>query len=97
MDRRNFFQLAAGTALVAFQNNAVERAAAATRSISDKSPQEVAADEDYWARNSQRLLGGPQYHQSQQRTCQSRAARGAGCPAPLPGIQRYGAGAHHDQ
>src|ERR1039457_2713399 len=48
MDRRNFFQLAAGSALVAFQNNAVERAAAATRSISDKSPQEVAADEDYW-------------------------------------------------
>ena len=27
MDRRNFFQLTAGTALVAFQNNAVERAA----------------------------------------------------------------------
>ena len=49
MDRRNFFQLAAGTALVAFQNNAVERAAAATRSISDKSPIEAAADEDYWA------------------------------------------------
>src|SRR5579864_1367653 len=49
MDRRNFFQLAAGTALVAFQNNAVERAAAATRSISDKTPQEVASDEDYWA------------------------------------------------
>jgi isopenicillin-N epimerase len=49
MDRRNFFQLAAGTALVAFQDNAVERAAAATRSISDKTPQEVAGDEDYWA------------------------------------------------
>src|SRR5271155_2506495 len=48
MDRRNFFQMAAGTALVAFQNNAVERAAAATRSISDKTPQEAAADEDYW-------------------------------------------------
>src|SRR6202051_220002 len=49
MDRRNFFHLAAGTALVAFQNNAVERAAAATRSVGDKSPLEVAADEDYWA------------------------------------------------
>jgi selenocysteine lyase/cysteine desulfurase len=48
MDRRNFFQLAAGSALVAFQNNAVERAAAATRSISDKTPQEAASDEDYW-------------------------------------------------
>ncbi len=49
MDRRNFFHLAAGTALAAFQDNAVERAAAATRSIGDKTPQEVASDEDYWA------------------------------------------------
>ena len=49
MDRRNFFQLAAGTALVAFQNNAVERAAAASRSVGDKTPQEVAGDEDYWS------------------------------------------------
>lgn len=49
MDRRNFFQMAAGTALVAFQNGAVERAAAATRSAGDKTPQEVAADEDFWA------------------------------------------------
>jgi selenocysteine lyase/cysteine desulfurase len=54
MDRRNFFQLAAGTAVVAFQNNAIQRAAAATRSVGDKTPQEVAADEDFWAeiRNS---------------------------------------------
>jgi len=49
MDRRNFFHLAAGTAMVAFQNGAVERAAAATRSTGDKTPQEVAADEDFWA------------------------------------------------
>jgi selenocysteine lyase/cysteine desulfurase len=48
MDRRNFFQLAAGTAVVAFQNNAIQRAAAATRSVGDKTPQEVAADEDFW-------------------------------------------------
>jgi isopenicillin-N epimerase len=49
MDRRNFFHLAAGTAMVAFQNGAVERAAAATRSAGDKTPQEVASDEDFWA------------------------------------------------
>lgn len=50
MDRRSFFHLAAaGTAVAAFQNGAVERAAAATRSVGDKTPQEVAADEDYWA------------------------------------------------
>ncbi len=49
MHRRNLFRLAAGSALVAFQNNAIERVAAATRSISDKTPQEAAADEDYWA------------------------------------------------
>ncbi len=49
MDRRNFFHLAAGTAVAAFQNNAIERASGATRSVDGKTPQEVAADEDYWA------------------------------------------------
>jgi len=49
MHRRNLFRLAAGTTLVAFQNNAIERVAAATRAISGKSPEETASDEDYWA------------------------------------------------
>src|SRR5579884_928932 len=48
MDRRNFFHLAAGTALVAFQSNAIERAAAATRSVKDRAAEDVASDEDYW-------------------------------------------------
>jgi len=45
---------AAGSALVAFQTNAIERAAAAARSVKDQTPLEVAKDEDYWAeiRNS---------------------------------------------
>jgi selenocysteine lyase/cysteine desulfurase len=44
----------AGSALVAFQTNAIERAAAAARSVKDQTPIEVASDEDYWAeiRNS---------------------------------------------
>jgi len=49
MDRRDFFQLAAGTALVAFQSNAIERAEAASRSVKDRTVEEVASDEDYWA------------------------------------------------
>jgi isopenicillin-N epimerase len=49
MDRRNFFQLAAGTAFVAFQGNAIQRAEAAARSVKDKAADEVASDEDYWA------------------------------------------------
>jgi isopenicillin-N epimerase len=49
MDRRNFFQLAAGTAMVAFQSNAIERAEAASRSVKDRPAEEVASDEDYWA------------------------------------------------
>jgi isopenicillin-N epimerase len=49
MDRRNFFHLAAGSALVAFQNNAIERAAAAGRSVKDRPAEEVATDEDYWS------------------------------------------------
>jgi isopenicillin-N epimerase len=54
VDRRNFLHAAAGSALVAFQTNAIERAAAAARSVKDQSPIEVASDEDYWAeiRNS---------------------------------------------
>jgi len=40
---------AAGSALVAFQTNAIERAAAAARSVKDQTPIEVASDEDYWA------------------------------------------------
>ena len=54
MDRRNFLHAAAGSALVAFQTNAIERASAAARSVKDLSPIEVASDEDYWAeiRNS---------------------------------------------
>ena len=54
MDRRNFLHATAGSALVAFQTNAIERAAAAARSVKDQTPIEVASDEDYWAeiRNS---------------------------------------------
>jgi isopenicillin-N epimerase len=54
VDRRNFLHAAAGSALVAFQTNAIERAAAAARSVKDQTPIEVASDEDYWAeiRNS---------------------------------------------
>jgi selenocysteine lyase/cysteine desulfurase len=40
---------AAGSALVAFQTNAIERASAAARSVKDLTPLEVASDEDYWA------------------------------------------------
>jgi len=49
MDRRNFLHAATGSALVAFQTNAIERAAAAARSVKDLTPLEVASDEDYWA------------------------------------------------
>jgi isopenicillin-N epimerase len=49
VDRRHFLHTAAGSALVAFQTNAIERAAAAARSVKDQTPIEVASDEDYWA------------------------------------------------
>ena len=49
MDRRSFLHAAGGSALVAFQSNAIERAAAAARSVKDLTPTEVASDEDYWA------------------------------------------------
>ena len=47
MNRRNVIQLAAGAAVAAFQNNFIERAKAA-RSVNDRTPEDVAADEDFW-------------------------------------------------
>ena len=46
MNRRSFFELAAGTAVAAFENNAIARASAA---VQGRTPEDVAADEDYWA------------------------------------------------
>ena len=49
MDRRSFFQIAAGSAaLAAFQNDAIPRAQAASESVNGRKPEEVARDEDYW-------------------------------------------------
>jgi len=54
MNRRNFFQLAAGTAAVALQDNAIERVSAAAAATTGRAPEDVAADEDFWieVRNS---------------------------------------------
>jgi selenocysteine lyase/cysteine desulfurase len=46
MQRRHFVQLAA---TAAFQSNAVARAAAASAAVEGRTPEEVAANEDYWA------------------------------------------------
>jgi isopenicillin-N epimerase len=46
MNRRLFFQLAAGTAAA---TATMDRVAAAARSAKDHTPEEVAADEDFWA------------------------------------------------
>ena len=46
MNRRSFFELAAATAVAAFQDNAIGRASAA---VKGRTPEEVAGDEDYWA------------------------------------------------
>jgi selenocysteine lyase/cysteine desulfurase len=46
MNRRSFFELAAGTAVAAFDDNAIGRASAA---VQGRTPEDVAADEDYWA------------------------------------------------
>jgi selenocysteine lyase/cysteine desulfurase len=46
MNRRNLLQLAAASAAAALENNALARASAA---VKDRTPEEAAADEDYWA------------------------------------------------
>jgi isopenicillin-N epimerase len=50
MNRRDFFQIASGSvALAAFQDDAIEKARAATQSVAGRKPEDVARDEDYWA------------------------------------------------
>lgn len=49
MNRRDFFQITAGSvALAAFQDNAIPRAAAAGEAVNGRKAEEVARDEDYW-------------------------------------------------
>src|SRR5215469_13846190 len=49
MDRRHLIGIAAGAlSLAAFKANAAERAAKASASLSDRTPEDVARDEDYW-------------------------------------------------
>jgi selenocysteine lyase/cysteine desulfurase len=49
MNRRNLFQLAAGTAIAALQDHAIERVSAAATSTKGRTPEDVAGDEDFWS------------------------------------------------
>jgi isopenicillin-N epimerase len=49
MNRRNLLQLAAAGAAAAFQDNAIEHVRAASTSVSGRTPEDVAGDEDYWS------------------------------------------------
>jgi isopenicillin-N epimerase len=49
MNRRNLFQLAAGAAAFALQDETLQRIRAAANATKDRTPEEVAKDEDYWA------------------------------------------------
>jgi isopenicillin-N epimerase len=49
MNRRNLFQLAAGAAAFALQDETLKRIRAAASATSGKTAEEVAKDEDYWA------------------------------------------------
>jgi selenocysteine lyase/cysteine desulfurase len=48
MNRRNLFRLAAGTAVAALQDNAIDRVSAAAAAAKDRTPEDIAADEDFW-------------------------------------------------
>jgi selenocysteine lyase/cysteine desulfurase len=49
MNRRNFVHLATGSAVMALQDSGLERVVAASRSAKDRTPEDLATDEDYWA------------------------------------------------
>jgi isopenicillin-N epimerase len=48
MNRRNLFRLAAGTAAAALQDNAIDRVSAAAAAAKNRTPEDIAADEDFW-------------------------------------------------
>jgi len=48
MNRRNLFRLAAGTAMAALQDTAIDRVSAAAASAKGRTPEDMAADEDFW-------------------------------------------------
>jgi len=48
MNRRNLFQLAAGAAAFAFEDDLLQRIRAAASATRGRSPEEMARDEDYW-------------------------------------------------
>lgn len=49
MNRRNLFRLAAGTTAAALQDHAIDRVSAAAASARDRTPEDIAADEDFWS------------------------------------------------
>ncbi len=49
MRRRDFFRVGAGSALAALHPQAVERVQGANKFVKDRTPESLAADEDYWA------------------------------------------------
>ena len=63
MNRRNLFQLAAAGAAAVFQDNAVERVSAAASSVTGRSAEDVASDNDFWSEVRQLVQRRPQYHQ----------------------------------
>ena len=49
MNRRNLFRLAAAGAVAAFQDDAIRRVSAAATATKGRTPEDIAADEDFWA------------------------------------------------
>ena len=49
MNRRNIFRLAAGAAAFAWQDDSLQRVRAAASATKDRTPEEMAKDEDYWS------------------------------------------------
>jgi isopenicillin-N epimerase len=48
MNRRNLFRLAAGTAVAALQDDAIDRVSAAAAAARNRTPEDIARDEDFW-------------------------------------------------
>ena len=91
MNRRHVIQsVLAGAAAAAFQDNVLERIRAASSSVNGRTPEDVAADEDYWAEIRNAFSVDRNVINLNNGYCQPVAAHRAGRHAAPVGIQRHG-------
>ncbi len=93
MQRRDLIRAGAGL-VAALHPQSIERVRAADKHVNGRTPELLAADEDYWAEVRAAFTVDRNIINLNRRR-QPLAAHRPGGHAPLPGDQQHGAGPHH--